>query len=283
MKIVMKMKNSFAIMIISHKRANTQLTYETLKRTGYTGKVYIIIDDEDDQLELYKEKYGDIVKVFNKDEMLEITDTVDNFKNKTNCVLPSRYLKILAEELKLDYYMRIDDDIEDIRERYIEDNKLRGREVKDLDKIIELFLNYMNNTNISCLSFGNQGGYIGGINGKFKNGVGRNNNQNFIFKTKDNLEFIGTRCEDFCTIAKYGNIGKLLFEIYKIGINSPERGSNAGGLQEDYIQSGFYVANFYPIIVAPYCCKIIKRNNNITLKRNWDRFAPKIISEVYKK
>lgn len=275
--------NNFAIIIKSHQRANTQLTYETLKRTGYTGRIYIVIDDEDEQLELYKQKYGDIIKVFNKDEMLKITDTVDNFKNKNNALLPAAYCKILADELKLDYYIIIDDDIEDIRERFEENRQLKGRDIKNLDKIIELFIEYMENANISCLSFGNQGGYIGGLNGKFKNGMGRNNNQNFLLKTKDNIKFLGTRNEDFNMVATYSKIGKLIFEIYKIGISSPERGSNEGGLQQDYEQAGFYTANFYSIIVAPYCCKIGMRNNKITLKRNWERFAPKVLSEVYKK
>ena len=277
------MTYKFAIMIISHKRADTQLTYETLMRTNYTGAVYILVDDEDPQLEDYIKNYGDIVKVFNKDKMLEITETVDNFQNKTNCVLPSTYCRLLAEELKLDYYMRIDDDISSIRERYVENGKLKGRDIKNIDKIFNAFIKYMENTNISCLSFGNEGGYIGGANGKFKKEIGRNNNQNFIMKTKDDLHFIGTRSEDFCMIANYSKVGKLIYEIYKIAIRSPERGSNEGGLQDDYAKAGLYVANFYGIIVAPYCCKIIERNNKFTLKRDWDKFGPMLISEEYKK
>ena len=83
--------------------------------------------------------------------------------------------------------------------------------------------------------------------------------------------------------AQHSKLGKLIFEIYRIGISSPKRGTNKGGLQEDYEKAGFYIANFYSIIVAPYCCKIGIKNNNFILKRNWERFAPKIINEVYKK
>ena len=93
---------NFAIMIISHKRANTQLTYETLQRVGYTGNLFIIVDDEDPQLEDYKRIYGDIIKVFSKDEMLKIADTIDNFNNKSNTLLPTIYCKVLAEQLNLD-------------------------------------------------------------------------------------------------------------------------------------------------------------------------------------
>ena len=275
--------NNFAIIIKSHKRANTQLTLEELKKMNYKGNLFIIVDDEDPQLNEYKENYGNIIKVFNKDEMLKYADTLDNFNNKNNALLPAIYAKKLAENLKLDYYFLMDDDIFSIRERYEENNQLKGRNINNINAIIEVFINYMKKTNISCLSFGNEGGYIGGINGKFKNGIGRNNNQNFLIKTKDNINFLGTRNEDFNMIANYSKIGKIIFEIYRIGIRSPERGTNSGGLKDDYETSGFYVANFYSIIIAPYCCKLGYRNDKIILKRDWKNFGPMIISEVYKK
>lgn len=270
-------------MIISHKRANTQFTYEVLKKEKYTGKIFIVVDDKDPELNEYKKKYKDIIKVFSKDEMLKKTDTVDNFENKTNCVLPSRYLKQLAEELKLEYYMRMDDDVLSIRERYEENGMLKGRDIEDINKIFDLFIEYMEKTNISCLSFANEGRFIGGVSGKFSEGIGRNNTQTFLIKTKDNLQFLGTGNEDFNMVAKYSNIGKLLFEVYRISIKSPKRGSNEGGLYDDYQKSGLYTTNFYSIIVAPYCCKLLFKKDTITLKRNWERFAPKILSEVYKK
>lgn len=277
------MKINYAIIIKSHKRANTQLTLDELMKLNYKGDIYIIVDDEDPQLEEYKEKYGDMIKIFSKDEMLKYADTLDNFNNKNNALLPAIYAKKLAEDMKLDYYFLMDDDISSIRERYEEDLMLKGRNIKDINKIIYLFIEYMEKANISCLSFGNEGSYLGGIKGKFKNGIGRNNTQNFLIKVKDNINFLGTRNEDFNMMAKYSKIGRIIFEIFRIGIRSPERGTNAGGLQEDYNEAGFYTANFYSIILAPYCCKLAYKNKKIILVRDWNKFCPKIISEVYKK
>ena len=52
----MKTKN-FAVFILSHGRANNIITLEALKAGNYTGKTYIIIDDEDNQADLVKKKW----------------------------------------------------------------------------------------------------------------------------------------------------------------------------------------------------------------------------------
>lgn len=60
-----------AIFVISHGRA----TYDRLRtlnafdRCGYTGEYWIVIDDEDQQADLYKQKYGKKVIQFSKKNM----------------------------------------------------------------------------------------------------------------------------------------------------------------------------------------------------------------------
>lgn len=39
---------NFAVFILSHGRAGNVKTYQTLINQGYTGNIYIVIDDEDD-------------------------------------------------------------------------------------------------------------------------------------------------------------------------------------------------------------------------------------------
>ena len=57
-------KRNFAAFILSHGRADRVYTYNSLRRQGYTGKIYIIVDDQDDQVDLYKQKYPKQVIVF---------------------------------------------------------------------------------------------------------------------------------------------------------------------------------------------------------------------------
>lgn len=41
------MRDDFAVMICSHGRAETLTTYDALKKHGYSGKIIIVIDDEE--------------------------------------------------------------------------------------------------------------------------------------------------------------------------------------------------------------------------------------------
>ena len=59
---------NFAIFILSHGRANNVITLNTLKKCNYTGKKYIICDNEDEQIKLYKKLEVDDVIVFDKEE-----------------------------------------------------------------------------------------------------------------------------------------------------------------------------------------------------------------------
>ena len=58
--------DNFAIFILSHMRAEKVITYKTLIKANYTGKIYIIIDNEDEQKNLYLKKFGDKVIIFDK-------------------------------------------------------------------------------------------------------------------------------------------------------------------------------------------------------------------------
>ena len=42
------MRDDFAVMILTHGRADRVYTLKSLRKGGYTGKVYIVIDNEDE-------------------------------------------------------------------------------------------------------------------------------------------------------------------------------------------------------------------------------------------
>lgn len=276
-------KNNFAIFIISHERADRQLTYNLLRRCNYTGKIYIVVDDEDKELELYHELYPDELIVFSKDEMLKDgVDTVDNFRNKKTALLPSNFCFEYAKSLRLDYFLKLDDDLRDLMYRYVDEGKLKASKFTRMDDIMAVLIDFMEKTKVDCLSFGNAGSYIGGANGRFKEKIGRNNAGSFLFKTDTDIRFLGTRQEDYNIVAKYSQVGRLFFEILDLCITTSQRGDNKGGCAEDYKDTGMYVVNFYSIIVAPSCTKIgFKKDFNI--RRNYNAMCPKIINERWKK
>jgi len=59
-------KRNFAVFILTNGRPDRVYTYKTLKKYGYTGRIFLIIDDLDKTGSEYREKYGEQVVVFDK-------------------------------------------------------------------------------------------------------------------------------------------------------------------------------------------------------------------------
>ena len=52
--------NNFAVFIMVYGRPDRMFTYNTLKKQVYTGKIYLVADNTDETVDIYKEKYGSI-------------------------------------------------------------------------------------------------------------------------------------------------------------------------------------------------------------------------------
>ena len=75
------MRDDFVVFIITHKRPDNQITYKTLKRGKYTGKIIFVLDDGDDTIDAYCEKYGkENIQVFHKYEDFDIGDNLTDHK-----------------------------------------------------------------------------------------------------------------------------------------------------------------------------------------------------------
>lgn len=82
------MRDDFAVFILTHGRAKQQKTVKTLKRCGYTGRLYLIVDDEDKELDEYIRLYGSDVITFSKREIEPCFDTMTNKKNTDQLYMP---------------------------------------------------------------------------------------------------------------------------------------------------------------------------------------------------
>ena len=79
----MNASKNFAVFILSHGRPDKVITYSTLRRQGYTGKIYIILDDEDQTVHQYNDNYAGETIVFSKKNYADKFDIMDNFDTKT--------------------------------------------------------------------------------------------------------------------------------------------------------------------------------------------------------
>ena len=281
----MKTKN-FAVFILSHGRANNVRTLKTLDDGGYTGDTIIICDNEDEQIEDYK-KLGKKVIVFDKEEEMKYTDTEDNFKDHRLVVYARNVCHKIAKENGIDYFLVLDDDYTEIAFKYVDGKKLKSKKVKDLDKLFDATIKFLEVSGALTVTFAQGGDFIGGAeNGNLEKGLGRKAMNSFFCKTDRPFKFTGSTNEDVNAYITLGQKGKLLFTVYRVVIEQGKTQANAGGLTDIYLDNGTYVKSFYSVICQPSCAKVAIMNSNhprIHHKILWNNCCPKIISEKYKK
>lgn len=248
-------------------------TLGTLKKCGYDGEYFIVIDNLDEQQDRYKELYGHRVVVFDKEEWYHKTDSFDNFHKLKACVYVRNFLMEWARG-KYDYILMLDDDITQISWRYILGTTLKYKYIV-LDKTIEAFVEYMEQANLTGMGFKNGGIMNAEMYGKVKRSI----QQAMLVKVSDEIQFCGRFYEDFNTSARYGNIGQLFFEPAIIKCDSEKQGTNTGGVEYE----GRYIACFMSVMVAPYAVKIVEKKDNLTIRRVTNNLCPVIIKEKYKK
>ena len=78
----MKNKN-FAVFILSHGRPDNVITYKTLKKLRYKGKIYIIIDNEDKTQKKYYKNFGNKVIIFDKKAIDPIANSAYDVKSNS--------------------------------------------------------------------------------------------------------------------------------------------------------------------------------------------------------
>ena len=281
---------NFAVFILTHGRPDKVITYNTLRQSGYTGKIYLICDDEDKTLSEYQSKYKDQVIVFNKQAYQDKFDIMDNFEGNKVIVYARNACYDIAKKLGLYYFFEYEDDYTQFMYRFVEKDALKYKPVKNLDKILDVMIQCLNETHVSTIAFAQGGDFIGGA-GSFKNNTFKRKAMNsFVFKVNENHQddtiFIGRMNDDVNTYLTQGKIGKLFFQVSNIQLNQLATQSNLGGNTEAYKAYGTYVKSFYSVIAAPNCCKISlmgTTNKRIHHRINWNNAVPKILDEKIKK
>jgi hypothetical protein len=291
----MTMTNDFAIFILSHGRPDKIYTLKALKASNYTGKYYIIIDDEDKTADRYKELYREKVIQFNKSEIASRTEEADNFNDKRAIIYARNACFEIAKKLNIKYFMQLDDDYTGFRytadENWLYLNK--RPKIKDLNRTINIMLDFYKSTSILAIAMSQGGDYIGGENSSvFKKRLARKAMNSFLCSTERPFKFVGRVNEDVNTYTWLQSIGGIFFTFARYRLEQKQTQSNSGGMTEMYLDSGTYIKSFYTVMFQPSSVKIRLMGNNQkqanVRKRlhhhiDWLRTAPKIISEDYNK
>lgn len=276
------MRTDFAVFIITHKRPDNQLTLETLKKGNYTGKVYFIVDDEDDTLDKYISKYGkENVKVFHKSEWFDIGDNLKDHKGVPEYARNECFR--IAKELGLKYFVQLDDDYSSITYRYIKGGELKSKNVNNFNELFEAMCRFLKLKQIYCVAFGVQGDFIGGIHGKYKNGLYRNARNSFFCKTEQPFEFLGRINEDVTTPAYNNMLGRLFFTTLDVCVTLYDHEKNSGGSTDQYKEVNTYWNYFYPVLWCPSAIYIKEARGEFIKHIRWKNLLPQIVSSRWKK
>jgi hypothetical protein len=274
------MENNFAVFILTHGRPDNVKTYTTLRKCGYTGKVYFIVDNEDKQIETYQKNYGiEYVKIFDKKAMADEIDEGNNFDNRKVIIHARNAAFKIAKEIGIKYFVQMDDDYYYFGYRYETGAKI----IKNLDKVFEIMLNFYKSVKIKSIAFSQGGDHIGGFSGiKLK----RKCMNSFFCSTDRPFQFVGSINEDVNTYTTLGSRGEVFFTFTNIQLDQKDTQSNNGGMTDEYALTGTYVKSFHSVIMQPSSVKASMMNSNnkrIHHSISWKNTTPMIVSQAYKK
>lgn len=285
----MKMtNNNFAVFILSHGRPNNVITLNTLKKCGYTGKWYIVIDNEDSTADEYYKNFGEErVIMFDKLQIAQTFDTADTFNDRKTIVYARNACFDIANKLGIKYFLELDDDYTGFMHRYIEGQQLRSKITTRLDDIFKMMIDFLNCTGALTVAFVQGGDLIGGLdNNNFHKKILRKAMNSFFCDVDKPFKFLGRVNEDVNTYTLLGQQGKLIMSISEFMLNQKQTQSNAGGMTSTYLDNGTYVKSFYSVMYSPSCVKVAAmgdKHMRMHHQVKWECCTPKILSQKYKK
>lgn len=289
---MMKNKN-FVAFILSHGRADRVVTYDSLKKSGYTGRIVIALDNEDPSAPEYISRFGsENVVIFDKAAIAETFDEGVPGDRRTIVYARNACFDI-ARKLGYRYFIELDDDYTVFEWRF--DNRLRyitkDKAIRNLDAVFDIMLDFFKKIPAKSIAMAQGGDYLGGgAGGEGKQlRTKRKAMNSFICDTERQFTFLGRINEDVNTYTRNTSTGDLFLQIQQVCLLQKQTQSNAGGMTEVYLDSGTYLKSFFTVMYQPSSVKVRTMGNEyVNQKRlhhrvNWMLTAPKILKEKFKK
>jgi hypothetical protein len=283
-------KNDFAVFILTHGRPSNVITINTLKKLGYTGLVYLVIDNEDKTAEEYYKNFGrDRVIMFDKKAYADSVDEGNNFDERRTITHARNACFDIARQIGVTYFMQLDDDYMAFRYRaknggeYLKSTP----KIKSLDRVFMVLLEYFKSIPALSIAMSQGGDWIGGgkstlVSFKMK----RKAMNSFICSVDRPFKFVGAMNEDVNTYTTLGSRGALFFTIPFVDLQQKATQSQAGGITDMYLKYGTYVKSFTTIMMMPSSVTAsMMGNKNMRLhhKIKWANTVPRILPESCKK
>ena len=275
--------DNFAAFILTNGRPFNVITYNSLRKQGYTGRIVIVIDDLDKCKDDYLAQFQDQVYIFDKKAIARKFDTGDNFNDMRSIVYARNASFEIARKLKIKYFIQLDDDYTNFNYRIYETCK----SIRNLDKVFDSLLKFYQATTVATITISQGGDFIGGKKSQNYYKVSQRKAMNsFICSIDRPFKFIGRINEDVNTYTSTASTGLLMFTFNRLCLQQLQSQSNFGGMTELYLDSGTYLKSFYTVMYQPSSVKIkLMQSKHPRLHHSitWDHTVPMILNEAVKK
>jgi len=282
------MRSDFAAFILSHGRPDRIHTLDALKKCGYTGKIFIVIDDEDECSEEYRSRHGDMILQFCKKDYAAILDDGDNTGKRTSTIYARSAIFDLAIQVGCKHFIQLDDDYTNFEHAFNSSGVGVYQVIKHLDDVFDALVEFKIRTGCKSIAIAQGGDFLGGYKSQSR-ALRRKAMNTFICSVDDRWDMLGRMNEDVTTYVVGGRQGELWFTTLMAKIVQKQTQSNDGGMSGLYLDSGTFVKSFYSVMYAPSCVQIGTMGDHrsphyrIHHKINWHKTAPKILRETFKK
>lgn len=287
------MRDDFAALILTHGRADHVYTIKTLRSHGYTGRIVLVVDDEDATVGEYRARYGDDVFVFSKRDVASRFDEGDNFNDRRAIFYARNACWDIARQIGVRFFIQLDDDYSGFYYRFDGEGRYGNWKLEPLDWLFSELADYLAATPFFSVAISQGGDHIGGgLSPQNRtNGTRRKAMNSFVCDCTKPFAFVGRINEDVNTYTGEQRRGIAFLTVLAAQVNQKATQSNAGGMTDLYLDSGTYVKSFYSVMFAPSCVKIGVMGDSRAgggHKRlhhhvDWDAAAPRIIREGHRK
>jgi hypothetical protein len=284
-------RSDFAVFILTHGRPDRLRTYKALRNQGYTGRIVLVVDNEDSTLDQYIAEYGAEVVVFDKPKTAETVDAADNFPGRGAIVFARNASYEIADQLGIRYFVQLDDDYSGFSYRFDPHGNYRVTRIASLDRVFDAIVKFLIDSNADCVCLSQGGDFIGGPNGSnriFENiKLLRKAMNSFFCDARKPIRFAGRMNEDVCTYALEGSRGRLLLTTNQVSLTHLQSQSQPGPLSDLYASYGTYVKTFYTVMMQPSSVSIglmgHKDQKRVHHMVRWAHTVPMILREEHRR
>lgn len=281
------MSRSFCALILTYRRPDRVRTYETLRRCGYSGPIFLVVDDGDESLEDYRSRYGDEVVTFSKQAVAAETDAFDNHARLDSVLYARNAAHSIAESKGATHFVQLDDDYTDFYHRVDGERRyISARRVTQLDSVFEAMLDFLDATPAVAVAMPQGGDLLSGKDSPALRRLGRKCMNSFFCRVDRPFRFFGRMNDDVNTYCLRGSRGDLMLTAGSVHLNQGTTQAHAGGLTEMYLDSGTYVKSFYTVMACPSFVHVGSCGSTqprLHHRINWGAAVPKIVREDQRK